>query len=227
MNTSVKSIIFILKDIFLFKGMDPDIILSYAEKCRMIKYIPGEVIHSSSDPADGIGVIVSGKAKIVSGNGDALIRMLTKGDIFGAASVFACDAANRTAVISGGNCNVLLIPTDIINDIITTDNGAAKRYIGFLSDRINFLNSKISTLTAGDAIAKTAGFLLSLDQDPDGKVILEGSLKDVASKLNMGRASLYRTIDRFVTDGIIIRNKDEIMILNRADLEDIIKKRTR
>jgi len=213
---------------FLFNGMDTDKVTSYIKKCDVLSYDSGDVIHSCQRTCGGIGILLSGGARIISGNGDTLLRILKCGDVFGAASAFSIGETNRTKVISSGNSTVLIVPVCVIDKIIESDPTAAKRYIAFLSDRINFLNSRISALTAGDAVAKTAGFILSLETDENGNAVISDSFTNVASRLNMGRASLYRTIDKFETDGLVKRNKDTITILNRDGLEDIIfKKRTR
>ena len=216
-----------LSEIFLFKDMDKDTALSFLEECSRRDYSQGEIIHSVENPFRGIGALLIGKARIVSG-GETLLRILECGDIFGAATVFDLDESNRTSVIAYGKCSVLHIPERVIVDIITNDKNAAMRYIAFLSDRVNFLNSRISTLTAGDAVSKAAGYILSLDADDDGIAEIGDSLTHIASKLNMGRASLYRTIDRLASEGFIKRDKNTLTILDRKGLEDIIfKKRSR
>lgn len=228
MKCTDNSVLSVIAKTFLFDGMNADNVISYIEKCNLTAFSSGDEIHSWKNPCGGIGVLLSGRARIVSGSGDTLLRILKTGDLFGAASAFAMGETNRTTVIASGNCNVMIIPENVINEIISSDVSAAKRYIAFLSDRINFLNSRISTLTAGDAVAKTAGFILSLETDDDGNAIINDSLTNVASRLNMGRASLYRTIDKFETDGFLKREKDTLTILNRDGLEDIIfKKRSR
>ena len=137
-----------VSEIFLFKGLLETDILSYLDICSIVKFNPGDIVHSSKNPALGIGVVLSGRARIVSGNGDALLRILKSGDIFGVASVFALDSRNKTEVVSSSKCSILIIPESVITEIITSDSDASIRYISFLSDRINFLNSRISTLTA-------------------------------------------------------------------------------
>ena len=214
-----------ISEMFLFRGMKDSEIEEYVSHCPILQYSSNDVIHSSAKPLHGIGVVISGRAKIVSGNGDTLIRLLKPEDIFGAASVFSIESSNRTTVISSSKCSIRLIPEEVILKIISNDPAAAKRYITFLSDRISFLNSRISNLTAGDTVAKTAGFFLSLETDGDGNVFLNDSYTNVASRLNMGRASLYRTIDRFIADGLISRDRDNLTILDRDGLEDIIFKK--
>lgn len=215
----------VISDIFLFRGLSAEAVERYLAECRTVRYSSRDVIHSVSHKAHGIGVVLGGRARIVSGGGDTLLRTLKRGDVFGAASVFSMEYGNRTEVIAGEGCTVLLIPKETVLRIIFEDPDAAARYIAFLSDRIDFLNSRISALAAGDAVAKVAGYILSLEADADGHTVFGDSLTNVASRLNMGRASLYRTIDRFVSDGYITKSGSELAILDRDGLEDIIFKK--
>lgn len=221
MNTDIS----VISNIFLFSGADTATVEQYLTECSKVCYSSHDIIHSVSRQLNGIGVMLGGRARIVSGNGDTLLRILKRGDVFGAASVFSMEYGNRTEVIAVDDCSVLLIPKKTVMKIVSDDPDAAVRYITFLSGRIDFLNSRISALTAGDAVAKVAGYLLSLESDGNGHTAFGDSLTNVASRLNMGRASLYRTIDRFVSDGYITKSGNELVILDRDGLEDIIFKK--
>ena len=214
------------RKLFLFDGTGDAQLTSYLDSCTENTYTPGQVIHSAQRPLRGIGVIVSGKAKIISGGG-SLLRLLKKGDSFGAASVFNSSPSNRTEVICTASCKLLVIGEDVINRVIAEDSYAAVRYITFLSDRIAFLNTRIGSLTAGDTSEKVAGFILSLDPDKSGMVSIGQHLTNVASGLSMSRASLYRTLDRFTELGFIKKEDENVTILDRDSLEGIAYKKKR
>jgi len=214
-----------ISEMFLFSGMSESEIIGYLNECEHLHYSSGDIIHSSKSPLHGIGIVLSGRARIISGNNDTLLRILKQDDFFGVASLFSIDEHNRTSVIASCKCSILVIPENVVMRIISSDKNAAMRYIKFLSDRINFLNSRIGSLSAGDSVAKVAGYILSLNFNSDGVALLEEALTNVASRLNIGRASLYRTIDRFVADGFIKRDKNSMEILNRDGLEDIFFKK--
>ena len=88
-------------------------------------------------------------------------------------------------------------------------------YIGFLSDRIRFLNRKIKFFTSGTAERRLA---LYLDSFPEDSFKIDESMSAVADMLDIGRASLYRAFDRLTEDGFIRRERDEITLLNRAEM---------
>lgn len=219
MNTEI---INALSSLFLCEDMTEAEVIDLYGECKTKTYSSGEVMHSEKYHSHGIGVLLSGNARIVSGNGETVLRLLRTGDVFGVASVFAIKNGNRTTVIASGDCEILLIPEEAVKKILIIHPETAIRYIGFLCERIDFLNTRISSLTAGDAEAKAAGYILSLKYDCDGCAVIEDSFTDIARKLNMGRASLYRTIDRFVSNGYICRDKNKLTLLDRSGLEDII-----
>lgn len=209
--------------LFLFSEMEEAVLKGYLERCRVLCFEAGQVIHSANNPLCGIGLILSGRAKILSGGG-ALLRLIRDGDSFGAASAFDSAGHSPTEVISSTRVRLLVADRSVICSVIENDPSAAVRYITFLSERIGFLNGKIGALSAGDTSTKAAGYLLSLDVDSEGTATLSLPLSSIASALNMGRASLYRTLDKFTEDGLISRSDDRVSILDRDALEMIAYK---
>ena len=95
-------------------------------------------------------------------------------------------------------------------------------YVRFLSDRIRFLNSKISTFTADSAKSKIMRYLISqaeIQSNPDGNVLLTMSCQKLAEFLNMGRASLYRAFEQLESDGLIRRNGKSVEIYTTIEGE--------
>ena len=78
-----------------------------------------------------------------------------------------------------------------------------ENYIGFLGGRIRFLNRKIGYLTAGSAERRLALYLASLGP---GEVRLSIPFSALSELLDIGRASLYRALDRLEADGQIVRH---------------------
>ena len=87
-----------------------------------------------------------------------------------------------------------------------------ENYVRFLSDRIRFLNRRVSTLTAGDTDGKLWRYLMA-HKDEEGVVILSGGMSELADRLDMGRSSLYRCLDALIAAGRICREGKKITIL--------------
>ena len=97
----------------------------------------------------------------------------------------------------------------------------SENYITILSEKIHFLNRKISTYTKQETIQKVATFILQNANEAKNHAVLPYSITTVADALNVGRASVYRAFECLENDGIISRNGKNITINNISALENI------
>ncbi len=91
-----------------------------------------------------------------------------------------------------------------------------ENYVTFLSDRIRFLNRRLSTLTAGQTDGKLWRYLLA-HRGEDGVVSLPGGMTGLAETLNMGRSSLYRSLDALTAAGRICRQGKQIIVNHKEE----------
>ena len=145
-----------------------------------------------------------------------LLNRLSRGDVFGAASVFFEEHESVSTVVAGTKCRVLFIERDCLETIIKSDFSVASAYIEFLSGKIYFLNKKIIAFTAGSAEAALSCYLLERADMSDTVAV---NMTRLASALNIGRTTLYRAADALVREGLIACDGKEIRILNRNNLE--------
>ena len=85
-------------------------------------------------------------------------------------------------------------------------------YIRYLSGRIRFLSGRL------DGMIRRMGetrLLSYLDDNaaPDGTVQLNVTMKELASRMNMSRATLYRELDRLTESGLIAREGHAIRVV--------------
>ena len=92
-----------------------------------------------------------------------------------------------------------------------------ENYLAFLNNKIIYLNKKISSYTAGNNENKLLYFLS--ENEVDGKVSIDTSISDIAIMLDMGRASLYRALEKLEGENIIKRNGKYIVILDREKIK--------
>ena len=90
----------------------------------------------------------------------------------------------------------------------------ALNYIKFLSGRIEFLNLKIDAFTATDAAQKLSLYLYNSTSEETK------NLTELAKRLNMGRASLYRAVEALEKEGIIEKNGKKITVKHRELLKE-------
>lgn len=202
----------------LFSGVDSAALAPLAEAAFAISYAAGETVGSPETFRGKIGLLLSGGADVFSSGGDgALLRRMSRGDVFGVCNLFSEDHF-VSRVVARGKCRVLFLPGDAYGCLLERDAAAMYAYIGFLSDRIRFLNRKIACLTAGSAEGKLARYLASFGENTVNPGISASAL---SAMLNIGRASLYRAFSRLESEGFLRREGGYYLLLDR---EAMLKK---
>lgn len=203
---------FIKENLFLFKNVEGDAIdamLSF-DGIAVEEYSPQEIMLSSKT-SEKIGLIYKGNAIIRSGDDDVILRKLSVGDSYGAASLFDKHTYSTT-VIAASSCVVITFNKGFIEKCIEHDKTVALNYISFLAKRISFLNTKIDAFTAKNTENKLYTYLCSLEKNEKNEVEIKVSLSTLSKMLAIGRASLYRSFDKLEDDGIIIKNGKKIIL---------------
>lgn len=214
------------ENIFLFKNINMEGLeseLHFLDHCATRSFEPGEILQSAASPLGGLAYIYRGTAAVLSDDSDkaVLLRTLSCGDVIGASTLYSEKRGYSTVIRADKKCSVFIIPEIQIKRIIAASPVAAENYIRHLTDKICFLNRKITAFTAGSAEAKLAVYLLGLPRDPGGAVTLPCSMSELADMLNMGRASLYRSFDSMTENGILVRKRKKIILLNEDALHNI------
>jgi len=207
----MKKIKEILANSFLFENVDSKVIEKCCsfEGCSLKEYLPNDIMQHC-DSAQSIGIILSGKANIISGDNRLIIRKLSANDLYGVAKLFDTPKY-KTKVLAVTKCTVLNINKEFIEKCIEEDKQIAINYISILAKKISFLNNKISSYTAKNTENKLYTYLTQLPHK-DNKIVLNTDFSAIAKMLGIGRASLYRAFDKLEKDGLIIKNNKEIIL---------------
>lgn len=206
-----------IKNHTLFNGIDEKEIraLISDEKTEVKQFTSGDLIFSPENDEKKLGFVISGNAYVnsVDSTNSVLIKMLSKNDVFGLATLFG-SRKRFVSVISAKNaCKVVFVDKEPIEKLMNENKTFQENYIRVLSDRICFLNSKISAFTAGSPERKLAYFLCT--QSPEDTFILGINYVALSDMLNVGRASLYRAFDKLEEDGFLIKDGKKITLLDR------------
>ena len=184
---------------------------------RTAEFADGGVLFADGTPT-ALGVLVRGGAEIIraGAGGEVLLRTLGAGDVFGAATLFGRESAGTQVRARGGACAVFL-GRAAVEAVFAADPRTAIGYIAFLSEKIGFLNARLSTFTAESAEARLAGYILRAAAGRDAFVSVL-PLSRLAELLGLGRASLYRAFDALCAAGAIEKKQKNITIKDRAYL---------
>ena len=206
-----------LSSFFLFEDVGRDALQAIESRLELpVTYRRGQVLYSTDTFRRAIGLIRRGSV-IVRSSGETahsvVINRLGEGEMFGVAALFDREQdAYVTAIIADGDTAVQFLPQELVSQLLLEFPVIGERYIRFLSGRIRFLNRKLSALTLGNTENRVYHYLLA-HQDEQGIIRLPDTMTELASTLNMGRSSLYRSLDTLVRDGILAKEGKQYRIL--------------
>ena len=92
-----------------------------------------------------------------------------------------------------------------------------RNYLRYLSGRIRFLSGRLGALAQTGAEGKLARYLLS-----SGEPSVHAPATDLAKRLGLSRASLYRAFEALESAGLIRREGKTVFVLDRGGLEGVL-----
>lgn len=198
----------------LFKDASPDYTERYINEksFRVLNFDQHDIVYSQACTDSCVGIILKGIATVSSdtGNSNFTLRTLSRGDIFGIANLYAKEKPFPSIICAKSALSCILIDGNAFRDFIENDPHILRRYLSLLSNKIVYLNQKISVFSAGSTEKKLAVFIS--ENQVDGRLELSCSMSYLATALGVGRASLYRAIDKLSELGLILRSEKHIDI---------------
>ncbi len=209
-----------LESTFLFQNCDPKALLSSLppDGFRLDRFDKDEVIYSAQSFRREIGILLSGRVTVTKRSG-LIVSELLPGDLFGAAAIYTDQEEYVSTLTVRSRAKVLFLSRFAVEMLVDTDKTVRQNYLTYLTGRIRFLSAKIEALTQDSSAAKLRAYLLR-HMDEDGKVTPELSMTELAARLNMGRASLYRELNPLLSQNIVSKEGKKITVLQPGKLQD-------
>lgn len=202
-----------LKECALFCRVPDHLLIRISHSAQNICIPKGETVYDRHRFQRCLGLVAEGTIQVKRDH--LLMSVLQSGDIFGAAALFSSRSDYPTTLVALSDCRILLIAEEQLRMLMGECPQFAENYVIYLSERIQFLSSRLDTLSAGTAEAKLGQYLLSAS-DHSGTVIL--SATQLSAQIGVGRASLYRAFETLEQSGAIAREGKTIRILCRDKL---------
>lgn len=204
----------------LFSQVDPT--CAQRELCRLEteglvfckRFARRQEIYSPASYQSCLGLVLEGRV-LVEKEGGILLNALGPGDCFGAAALFCDTVQYVTTVRAASDAQVLFLRREALEQLFAALPATAVNYIRFLSGRIQFLNRQLHRFTAPSAEETLLRYLESEQKAAGGQnpLRLRLSLSRLAETLNMGRSSLYRSLQLLESQGRIRRDGRCITLL--------------
>lgn len=205
----------IYENLFLLDG------LNRSEKQKIISSFPktilfrkNEVIYSSEKFSRSLAFIISGSASAEADNKNCVpIRHFGPGMCFGAAAIFGSQNKYVSTVTAVTECEILFLNEEYLTALFSEYPHTAINYITFLSERVRFLNAKLSVFSCHDAESTVLKYL-SASADSEGFADIPQNMTLFSKMLGVGRATLYRSLDSLESRGFIERENYKIKVIN-------------
>lgn len=217
-----KSVIDSLSTSPLFKGLGTEELIKLTNEYMSVRICEkNEIIISETNYTRALGIIIKGSASVIkhSGQSEILMSILKKGDIFGMATLFHEEENYLTEIRAKEKVTMAVFSKEDVRKMLSFYPQVNENYITILSEKIHFLNNKISTYTRAENIRKVAFFIIQNKDDKKMEVTLPYSITKFADALGVGRASVYRAFETLESENVISRDGKKITILDFSALE--------
>ncbi len=216
----------------MFKNKSQDEIchLLSSVNYQIDSYKENEIIFSPLQPADKIGVILSGIVdvqKLFPSGKVVIIERKKSPDLIGESSAFSRLQHYPDTVSAGKACKILFLHKAELLELFALDQDFMLSFLESASNSTLILKHKIGILSLDSIQEKIAGFLIhdyKHDNELHGPytITLPFSKKAWAEYMNVSRTSLSRELRRLETEGIISFDKRIIEIRDVERLEKIL-----
>jgi len=195
----------------LFSGMEECTVLEALaeEGVRRAVYRKGETVYRPDEFSRDLGIVLSGSLDVTKG--EFPVSRLRAGDLFGAAALYNEEPDYVTTLRVREDCTVLLMSQSWLERQMDLRAPVRRNYIRYLSGRIRFLSGKMDELSGPTAEAKLFHYLVQRAEA--GRVELDCSMTELAKRLGMGRASLYRVLDGLEQENKIKRSGKCVLLM--------------
>lgn len=213
----------LLKTCFLFSEMKTDDMNTFltSKACKILEFFKGEVIFGKDEVNKGLGILLKGKAMAAcSTEKNSSIKIFSSGEVFGAASVF-CQKKNHSfaTILANTTCKVLFIEKAGVERLLSENPKTALKYIGFLSERVEFLNCRISTFTSSQVAERLCKYIIENEN-----ALSNVNFASLARALDISRASLYRARAELEKTNAVEFGSKSIKIINKTELIKVLNK---
>lgn len=176
----------------------------------------GTIVYDPAHFQRCLGILLEGQLQVTKGG--LSVSVLEVGEVFGAAALYSDCAEFATTITAKKDSRCLLLPQALVDQLIARDAKFRERYLRYLTGRIHFLSSRLDSLAQHGAEGKLGRYLLSNMKDDH---TLTCSATDLAKRLGLSRASLYRAFEVLESGNLITRTGKTIFIPDPTALETV------
>lgn len=210
-----------LRAVSLFQSLDDAAMAQLAAETQWREYRAGEVIVLEGEAQPGLYFLAYGYAKAVkysAAGREQTLRVLEAGETFNELGVFT-HRPNPATAIALETSGVWLIPRATLSRLMRERPDFAQSVIEQLAERMLFLVSLVTDLSLRPVTGRLARLLL---ENASEDVVVRPrwfTQAELAARLGTVPDVVQRSLRGMEGDGLIVVDRQQILILNRPALE--------
>lgn len=180
-------------------------------------FSPGDTVYTPKAYRHCLGVVLSGQLQVTK---DTLtVSELEPASLFGAAALYSDAPEYATTITAKRPSRCLMLEQNLVDHLLAEEPLVRENYLRYLTSRIRFLSSRLQSVAQSGAEGKVARYLLA-NHDETGT--LTCSATDLAQRLGISRATLYRAFHTLEEGELIVRQGKTITIPSLSALEGVL-----
>lgn len=213
----------------MFRGLSPEEIKDLLSRIghSVKSFSKGQTIAQREDEVRNLCIIIEGsvKGEMVDFSGKILkVEEMTAPMPIAHAFLFGERNRFPVDVIALEDCKILFVPKSDFMRLMQQNSTILGNYLNAISNRAQFLSSKLWFLSFKTIKEKIAHYLLNIARsESKTTIVLPKSHQELAEFFGVTRPSLARVFADLEAEGIITVNRREITITNKSKLMEMIR----
>lgn len=163
------------------------------------EFSKNDKISERQNGIDCLGLIIKGSAEVSPGDGSAVSR-IGAGSEFGICNIFINESM-PTDITAKTACKAAFMPKDVFASLLSHDNVLMYRYVRLCNEKMVYLAEKLRLMSIPGCKERLEFWLRQ--NSVNGEATIKLSKDDIAKRLGISRASLFRAISQLEQSGII------------------------
>ena len=209
----------VLRRIALFAPLSDDRIEALAQAAQHRRYKRGSTIMATGRPADGVFIILAGRAKAVMADGHGRVMTLSvieTHDFFGSVGPVEHDESSSVEALDA--CEVLYIPAGPFRVSIAGNYEAAMLIVSSVQARLWKAQRTIGGLGLLDVYGRVSRFLVESARQVDGRWLVETGSEEIARTVAASREMVSRVVRKMRAQGFVLKDRRNTVILDRDSM---------
>ena len=187
-------------------------------------YRKNSIIHFESEKCTSLDIVLKGQIIIqkIDEDGNVLtIAVFSSGENIGGNLLFTNDNSYPMTILSKKDTLILHINKDLVLNLCQSNKAFLIEFLKCISNKTFILTNKIKAITIKSIRESIIDFLnYEYYSQKSIKINLNMSKKDLAERMGIQRTSLSRELNKMKNDGLILYDKDYIIINDLSILKN-------